>query len=314
MLTATLAIALGIAAMILAAMSSLEVAGAREASPRVSMAIWISDDEYAELCIDLRDPIAGRTRRCPAANRLSFARASEGRWLRSADLHIAPEVSIYARARRVERTLDYGLGVVIEGEARGLRARSWHLEWDQTATNQWVTSSTITLRLPVAPFPELWPVDSGIVTGAHRLEVGRGAPDFVLPVLGIESGGDDSLVSLSSARGGSERVTLIVFWSSWAPYVDEMLSVLSDLAARHDDLLVLGINIYETDRGAGEMFAHGVGTGIQHLVDTTGAVARHYRVDGVPELYVLDGNGIYRGVTRGPAPLRQILAVIDDAR
>ncbi len=293
---------------VLGALTGNEAVRAQEASLRANMAIWTSDAGYAEFCVDLRDAVAGQTRQCPERRRLTFARAPEGRWLRSANLHIAPEVAIYARARRSGSLLHYGLGVTIEGVTRGLSSRTWRLDWDATESNQWVLSSAVSLSLPVAPHPELWPVISGIVAGAHRLEVGKTAPEFILPVLG---GDDESLVSLSGARVGGERLTLIVFWSSWAPFVGQTLDALADLAARRDDVLVIGISVYEVDEGAGEEFVITHGTDLLHLVDTTGDVAHHYRVDGVPELFVLDQDGVYRGVIRGAAPLAQILSVLN---
>ena len=50
--------------------------------------------------------------------------------------------------------------------------------------------------------------------------------------------------------------------------------------------------------------------GLLHLSDVDGSVARHYRVDGLPELFLLDSRGVYRGVIRGAAPLAEILAAI----
>ena len=307
-----------IAAAMLAAISPAESVNAQERSLRVNMAIWIPDASNAELCIDLRDSLDRQTRRCPDANRLNVPRAPEGRWLRSADLQIAPEVAIYARARRSGELVDFGLGVVIEGEARGIRGRTWRLEWGAAAPNRWTLSSTITLRLPVAPFPELWSLSSGIAAGAPRLELGRAAPDFALPALTPDSDADtssgDSLIPLFGVRADGEQITVIVFWSSWAPRAGETLRTVSDLAARDGDLRALGVNVYEIEEGAGQAFAREHGGGILHLADATGEVARHYRVDGVPELFVLDADGVYRGVVRGAAPLSRILALIAAAR
>ncbi len=302
--SSTLGILLIALAAIVGALTSVDSAHAQSSSLQVNMAIWVSEEGYAELCVDLHDTQAGRTRQCPDRRRFVFDRAPEGRWLRSAALHIAPEVSIYARARRSGNLLHYGLGVTIEGETRALSSRTWQFDWGAAEPNRWVTSRALRLRLPVAPHAELWPVQSGMVAGAHRLEVGKPAPEFLLPALGSPS---ETLVSLSRARSGGEQLTLIVFWSSWAPFVGETLNVLSDLAARQDDVLVIGVNVYEVDEGAGEAFARNYGTDLLHLVDTTGEVAQHYRVDGIPELFVLDERGIYRGVIRGAAPLTQIL-------
>ena len=290
-----------------AAFASMSTADGQESSLRANIAAWRSEDGVLEFCVDFRDNVAGETRQCPDLRRLTLSRAPQNRWLRSRAIDVAPEVSVWVRIRRVGNQLDLGLGVSNEGRARGLRASSWMLHLETLPTARWVQTSTVTLRLPAAPHPELWPPVLGIVAGAARLEMGKVAPQFKLPVLNSE---DDAVLSLSDIRTGDEKLTLIVFWASWAPFVGETLAVLGDLAAREDKVLVLGINVYEVSDGAAEEFVENYGTDLLHLVDTDGSVAQHYRVDGVPELFVIDSDGIYRGVIRGAAPLTEILSAI----
>ena len=302
MLLALLAGVLG-----LALLASVSTAQGQESSLRANVTIWKSDPGVGELCIDLRDPVAGETRQCPSSRRLTFEQAPQNRWLRSRAIHIAPEVSVWVRARRVGGRVDLGLGLSIEGVARGVRSRSWALDWETIPVGRWVQTSTVILQLPVAPHAELWPPQLGIVAGAPRLEEGKEAPEFKLPVL---TGEDDAALSLSDLRRGDEQLTLIVFWASWAPFVGETLSVLGDLAARESSVLVIGINVYEVTDGAGKDFVSNYGTDLIHLVDTEGSVAQHYRVDGVPELFVIDSDGVYRGVIRGAAPLTEIMSAL----
>lgn len=296
----------GVVGMLVPLVSS-PTADAQEASLSARVSAWKSADGVVELCVDLRDAVVGETRQCPQSRLLTFARAPESRWLRSRTIAIAPETSLWVRARRVGGRLDVGLGLSVEGEARGIRARSWALDWETTPIEQWQRTSAVRFDLPVAPHPELWQTGAGIVAGARRLEVGQQAPEFRLPVLGAE---DDSPVSLSTVRADRAPLTLLVFWASWAPFVGETLSVLGDLAESEDQVVVIGINVYEVADGAGEAFTQNYGTELLHLVDADGSVARHYRVDGVPELFVIDSEGIYRGVIRGAAPLTEILSAI----
>jgi len=282
-------------------------ADAQNASLSVSLATWKSTAGTIELCIDLRDAAVGETRQCPQRRLLTFARTGENRWLRSRSIAVAPEVEVWVRARRVGQRLDLGLGVSIEGVRRGLRARSWSLDWPATPVDQWRETSAISLQLPVAPHPELWNAPAGIAVGARRLQMGTAAPEFRLPELGREDG---TLRALSSTRSADHRITVIVFWASWAPFVGETLTVLSNLAEREEDVFVLGVNVYEVRAGAGQMFAQEHASNLLHLSDVDGSVARHYRVDGLPELFLLDARGVYRGVVRGAAPLAEILAAV----
>ena len=302
---AVLAPLLAVAALFLFAGSSQ--ADAQDASLSVSLATWKSAAGTIELCIDLRDATVGETRQCPQRRLLTFARTQENRWLRSRSIAVAPEVELWVRARRVGQRLDLGLGVSIEGARRGLRARAWSLDWLATPVDRWQETSTISLQLPAAPHPELWDAPAGIAVGARRLQMDTAAPEFRLPELG---GDDDTLVALSSTRSADHRITVIVFWASWAPLVGETLTVLSNLAEREDDVLVLGVNVYEVREGAGQMFAQQYAANLLHLSDVDGSVAHHYRVDGLPELFLLDARGVYRGVVRGAAPMAEILAAI----
>ena len=295
------------AAAALALYESNADAEAQEFSIEARIATWMSSDGILELCFDLRDPLAGETRLCPERRMLRVARAPENRWLRTRTADIGPETGIWIRVRRLGEQLELGLALTAEGRARGIRRTSWVLDWASVPTEQWQRTSTVPLRLPAAPHPELWQSEAGIAIGARRLEVGRTAPEFLLPRLG---GDEDSLISLSEARTGAERLTLIVFWSSWAPLVGETFSLLGDLADSEPGVRIIGINVYEVEPGAGQDFIQNDGAGLLHLVDLDGSVAHHYRVDGVPELFVLDSEGVYRGVIRGAAPLTEILSAI----
>ncbi len=280
-------------------------ASAQDASLRVSVAAWKMDTGVFELCFDLHDTATGTTRLCPDLRVLNVAAATEHRWFRSRGLDIAPEVSVWVRARRVGERLDFGLGVREDGRSRGVRARSWSVDWQQQAVNRWLRTSSVALTLQASPYPRLWVTEAGLVNGAQRLEVDQLAPEFVLPRLGRDP---ESLISLSEAREGSEPFTLLMFWSSWAPYAVETLTELQEIAAQSAEVRAVTVNVYEVGDGAAEQFVREHGLRMLHLVDEDGAVARHYRVDGVPELYVIDWRGVYRGVIRGAAPLQAILA------
>ena len=240
------------------------------------IAAWKSADGTVELCLDLRDAVVGETRQCPGRRHLTFARAPQERWLRTNGIRVAPEVSIWVRARRVGECLDLGLGVSIEGQSRGFRARSWSWDWPSVATDRWQRTSTIQLQLPVAPHPELWTSEAGIAPGAQRLQVGRRAPEFRLPRLG---GDEDALVPLSAAMSVRGEITLIVFWSSWAPFSDQTLTTLQGLRTTRDDLQVITVNVYEDSDDTGLPFAQRHSPTLLHLVDESGSVAQHYRVD-----------------------------------
>ena len=280
-------------------------AGAQEPSMRASVATWKDADGIIELCIDLHDEARGDTRICPDLRRLNVAAAAERRWFRSRAVEIAPSVSLWVRARRVGDRLDFGLGIRSDGRSRGLRAATWFFDWRQRPENRWQGSSSILLPVSVTPYSRLWATSAGMLSDAAQLAPGRPAPEFALPRLGEDP---ETLVSLFDALGGGARHTLLVFWASWAPHVEETLTTLSELAVESSEVRVIAINVYEPSQRAAQQFARDHGARILHLVDESGSVAQHYRVDGLPEIYVLDRWGVYLFTIRGPAPLTDMLS------
>lgn len=282
-------------------------AHAQEPSLRASIATWKTADGIVELCIDLHEEARGSTRICPDLRELNVAAVSERRWFRSRAVEIASGASLWVRARRIGDRLDFGLGVRSDGRSRGLRAATWSFDWRQRPTNRWQRSSSIVLPLSVTPYSRLFATSAGMLSDAPQLELGQPAPEFTLPVLGGEP---DTLISLFDARSSGARHTLLVFWASWAPHADETLAMLSELASESANVRVIAINVYEPDRRAALRSARDHGARILHLFDETGSVARHYRVDGLPEIYVLDRWGVYLFAIRGPAPLFHMLSSI----
>ena len=257
-------------------------------------------DGTIEFCVDLG---AARERVCPQRRRLTFANAPDGTWLTSEWFFIAPETSLRIRARRLGERLEFGLQLNADGTRETLLPRRRFLTWQRTPIGQWQRSSTVALRLPAPPHWEL--NGGGVALWAARLTLDRPAPEFRLPSFNDRG----RLVALSELRAPG-RATIIAFWASWAPYAEETLSTLESLASQRR-LTLIAINVYETPREAEAALRDRPATATIHLHDASGDVARHYRVDGLPEIFLLDANGIYRAVIRGAAPLDEITAALD---
>ena len=257
-------------------------------------------DGTIEFCVDLG---AARERVCPQRQRLSFADAPDGRWLTSEWFFIAPETSLRIRARRLGERLEFGLQLNADGTRETLLPRRRFLTWERTPIGQWQRSSTVALRLPAQPHWEL--NGQGIAPGAGRLTLDQPAPEFRLPTLDP----NEPLATLSELRAPG-RATIIAFWASWAPYALDTLASLERLASQRA-LTLIAINVYEAPREAEAALRDQPTAVAIHLHDASGAVARHYRVDGLPEIFLLDANGVYRAVIRGAAPLDEISAAFD---
>ena len=259
-----------------------------------------SDNETIRFCVELSD---GQTERvCPQRSRLRFTDAPDGTWLQSEWFVIAPETSLRIRARRVGERLEFGLQFNADGAVQTLLPRLRFLTWERAPIGRWLRSSTVALRLPAAPHWEL--SGTGVAPGANRLELNQPAPEFRLQTLGA----DRRLAPLSELRSPGAP-TVIVFWASWAPYALDTLALLEQLASQRA-LTLIAINVYETPREAQAALSDHPGARAHHLHDDAAAVASHYRVDGLPEMFLLDERGVYRAVIRGAAPLEEILAAL----
>jgi peroxiredoxin len=114
---------------------------------------------------------------------------------------------------------------------------------------------------------------------------GQAAPGFELTAL------DGRSVSLANYRG---KNVVVSFWASWcAPCRREMPSLRSFYQRTHNagsDYEVLAISLDET-RAAAQNAATEWKIPFPVLLDSTGHVAGHYRVKGIPTLVVIDKLG-----------------------
>ena len=258
-----------------------------------------ANDGTIAFCVELGET---RERICPQRRRVRFADAPDGTWLASEWLFIAAETSLRIRVQRVDERLEFALQLNADGVREHLLPRRRFLAWDRAPVGQWQRSSVVTLRLAALPHWEL--NGQGVAPWASRLTLDQPAPEFRLRSL--EPGG--ALAMLSELRRPGAP-TAIVFWASWAPYGLNTLNSLERLASQRTFTLI-AINVYEEQADAiAALREQGAGVAI-HLRDADAAVARHYRVDGLPEIFLLDGAGFYRAVIRGAAPLHEILAAL----
>jgi cytochrome c biogenesis protein CcmG, thiol:disulfide interchange protein DsbE len=116
--------------------------------------------------------------------------------------------------------------------------------------------------------------------------IGKPVPQFSLgPIEGLETGS-----GVSSADLANGEVTIVNMWASWCgPCIQEHPQLVA-LKQQHGVRLI-GIN-YKDEPGAARRFLARHGNPFDSIgADTTGRVAIDWGVYGVPETYVVDGNG-----------------------
>jgi cytochrome c biogenesis protein CcmG, thiol:disulfide interchange protein DsbE len=124
--------------------------------------------------------------------------------------------------------------------------------------------------------------------------INRATPEFTLPaVAGLDRPGLNS----SELRQG--KVTVVNIWASWCGPCREEHPVLMELAKRSDITLV-GIN-NKDDAANAVRFLGALGQPFAAVgADTTGRTTIDWGGYGVPETFIVDGEGIIRYKHVGP--------------
>jgi cytochrome c biogenesis protein CcmG/thiol:disulfide interchange protein DsbE len=125
------------------------------------------------------------------------------------------------------------------------------------------------------------------VSDSHE---GEPAPPFVLVDL------DGKQWRLDELEG---TPVVLNFWSTWCGPCKYEHPLLQQAQTAHPDIRFLGV-IYSDEPIKVERYLERVGTTYPHLVDTGNRVAIDYAVQGVPETFFIDRQGIIRHKKSGP--------------
>ena len=139
--------------------------------------------------------------------------------------------------------------------------------------------------------------------------IGKSAPIFTLPPLEGRAGPAQGL-SLADLKTG--RVSIVNFWASWCAPCRIEQPLLARLAAR-DDVVLYGVNYKDSPEDA-LGFLIELGDPFERVGrDATGRTSIDWGVYGVPETFVVNGEG--RVVARLADPLteRTLAQVIEPA-
>ncbi|MCS7061956.1 MAG: redoxin domain-containing protein [Anaerolineae bacterium] len=117
--------------------------------------------------------------------------------------------------------------------------------------------------------------------------LGQAAPEFNLPQLNAEA-----KLSLAALKG---RPVIINLWATWCPPCRQEIPALHAAARRYAEqgVVVLGVNVREPVETV-RTFASAMAMEFPILLDTDGAVADRYKLQGIPTTLFLDAAGIVR--------------------
>ena len=123
--------------------------------------------------------------------------------------------------------------------------------------------------------------------------VGKSAPEFTLPPLDAEA---QSFTRAELAQG---RPTVINFFASWCTPCRVEHPTLQAMAAR-GDITLYGID-YKDNPEKARAFLNELGNPFGRInEDRDGRAAIDFGVTGVPETFVVDGNGVIKAHYAGP--------------
>ena len=148
-------------------------------------------------------------------------------------------------------------------------------------------------------------------TQQGTVQPGEAIPDFTLTLFTGYEYNDQSEVKLSDLRG---KVIFINFWASWCKPCEQEASVLEEAWKYYQPggkVVFLGVDYVDTEPEA-RVFLKKFGNTYPNGPDLGTAISQMFRIQGVPETFIVDTNGILRSVKIGPfLNVDEIKAMID---
>ena len=144
---------------------------------------------------------------------------------------------------------------------------------------------------------------------AGAVKPGRPAPDFSAEV--IFGGDPGNRMRLSTLRG---KAVVLDFWASWCAPCREQKPVVELMTRRFTDkdLVVIGINTSDSRTDALE-FLQSSPAAYPSLFDDGGFIAKAYDVRTLPEVVVVDREGVISAVRKSIVREAELEQLIRDA-
>lgn len=147
------------------------------------------------------------------------------------------------------------------------------------------------------------------VLGASLLRVGQSqptsgpAPDFTLQTF------EGDVFRLADQRG---KVVIINFWASWCVPCRDEAPILQDVWERYRDrgVVMVGIAYLDVEKDS-LAFTEEFGIIYPNGLDVGQLIAKQYRIQGVPETFIVDPGGNIIEFHAGPASVGQLDAILE---
>ncbi len=139
---------------------------------------------------------------------------------------------------------------------------------------------------------------------AGPVGAGERAPDFALTSF-------DGASTYTLAQLGGQ-VVVVNFWASWCGPCEQEAAELEQTwqAYRERGVLFLGVDYADFEKDAA-VFIQRFGVTYPNGADLGTRIAQAYRIQGVPETYIIDKTGMLARVIIGPTTQTDLAAVLD---
>lgn len=147
---------------------------------------------------------------------------------------------------------------------------------------------------------------------AVGVQAGQLSPDFVL------NDTTGQVIALNSLRG---QPVAVIFWASWCPHCQNEMPLMQDMYDKYADqgLAVIGVNVPglggdTKDQALAFIDKHDITFPV--VFDEGGSVYQQYQVQGVPNLFFIDRNGVvvanYPGAMDAQRLEDQVLQLLEE--
>lgn len=149
-------------------------------------------------------------------------------------------------------------------------------------------------------------------TRQGTIQAGQVVDDFELAFFdGYDYNGQET-VNLSDLRG---KVVVVNFWASWCKPCEQEAADLEEAWRYYEptgEVVFLGVDYVDTEPEARSYLAKFEIT-FPNGADKGTKISQYFRIEGVPETYFIDRQGILREVQTGPFQSTQDIIEIIDA-
>jgi len=143
------------------------------------------------------------------------------------------------------------------------------------------------------------------------IQVGQVVDDFTLSLFEGYTYNERDEVTLSELRG---KVVVVNFWASWCKPCEQEAAELEEAWRYYEssgEVVFLGVDYVDTEPEARSYLAKFDIT-FPSGPDRGTRISQQFRIEGVPETYFIDRDGVLRQIQTGPFPsVEAIRAIID---